>query len=149
MKKLGKITPLICLLMFASCSMEDTMDLTPYDVVWQDFHRAYTLVNEYRVEEGQERLIYSSVLQEYCKVRVEQLIILGGLNHQGFYDLNLADNLGVQFASEVIASGHSTSETVVEAWKNSEPHNRVLIGNYDHVGVYESEGFWAMIFVKQ
>jgi uncharacterized protein YkwD len=57
-------------------------------------------------------------------------------------------------AGENIAMGYRDAESAVNGWKNSPGHNRIMLSNYEHIGVGVTESartgkrHWCAVFAN-
>lgn len=50
------------------------------------------------------------------------------------------------YSAEVIASGATSAQQVLQIWFNSPPHRDIILSpNYDKLGVGYSGGYWIMV----
>lgn len=125
---------------------------------------AFVIQNKYRKTAGVEPLIWSDSLYEIAVIRTKMMYKKDGLSHDGIsrdtrtflkqYGITeteyIRDN-GLWIRGENIASQFYTPKRVMEAWKKSEGHNRILKNSKYQSGaiaVYESDAknYWSSEF---
>ena len=86
----------------------------------------FTLLNEYRTEQGRASLNYAKELQDEADIRALETSYR--FSHTRPDDsAHNSDNIKYMNA-ENIAMAYSTPETTMQAWKESTGHNRVMLG---------------------
>lgn len=125
---------------------------------------AFVIQNKYRKAAGVEPLIWSDSLYEIAVIRTKMMYKKDGLSHDGIsrdtrtflkqYGITeteyIRDN-GLWIRGENIASQYYTPKRVMEAWKKSEGHNRILKNSKYQSGaiaVYYSDekNYWSSEF---
>lgn len=108
------------------------------------------MINNYRVAEGLGTLAYSAELSAAADIRAKEIV--SNFSHTR-PDGSLWYTAGTGIMGENIAKGYSTSDTVVDAWMNSEGHRKnILTKNYTTTGVgcyYDSSTdtyYWVQLF---
>ena len=108
------------------------------------------MINDHRVAEGLGTLAYSAELSAAADIRAKEIV--SNFSHTR-PDGSLWYTAGTGIMGENIAKGYSTSDTVVDAWMNSEGHRKnILTKNYTTTGVgcyYDSATdtyYWVQLF---
>lgn len=112
---------------------------------WSDFEKSIlNLINKYRESLGKNPVTAEKAGWEQAKLRVEFQKINYAENGQISHDqygvaYNNLKNLGFSNIAEILAYGYSSAESVVNAWINSDGHNKILIGNFTKVGISQDK----------
>jgi len=98
----------------------------------------HSLVNNYRMSIGLDTLAWDNRIMEICRGHsanmAKQKVDVG---HDGFNDrFNIIQNdLDAWSASENVAAGYRTAQSVVDGWLDSRGHRDNIEGDYDKTGV--------------
>lgn len=165
MKKTFAKIALIGLISFSlfSCSKDSVSD-EPKDTVSVDAKYSYrsdedevlSLINNHRASLGLvklEKIDYVSVKSEE---HTNYMVSTNTVNHNYFADryASIMSALSAKNVSENVAYKYSTSQSVVNAWLNSEGHRANIEGDFTHFGISirtnsAGEKFYTNIFVKK
>lgn len=97
-------------------------------------------------------LTLDSKLSRAAQLHTLDMKSRGGMGHIGSDGSTVGKRVGRQGyawsqVAENVARGYPTAETVMVGWMNSEGHCRSILGApYLHLGVGETDGFWAQVF---
>jgi uncharacterized protein YkwD len=117
-------------------------------------NEAICLTNEYRKSKGLSTLKTSSILGDMAAQRAQEQEITG-LSHtrpDGTSCFTIYDNYNVDWTAlaENCASGQTSAESVVSAWKNSEYHNLNMLGDFEYISIgvayYQGCYYWVQMF---
>lgn len=112
-------------------------------------------VNEYRTSIGLNSLEFSAVAYEYAKEHNDYMIEEGIISHDNFD--KRASDLSVEakadYVSENLGMEFENAADILEAWKNSPTHKKVMEGSFSHtaVGVSADENgtlYFTQLFYK-
>ncbi|MHC4443624.1 MAG: CAP domain-containing protein [Planctomycetota bacterium] len=117
----------------------------------------FEALNQYRVENGLEPLIYSEKLEAVANAHVYDTWSRGYFAHvnpegQGPSDRALEAGFCHKYVGENLAAGQKSVDLAMEAWKNSPTHNKnMLIKDYVYGGVGFFQDplgrlYWAQLF---
>jgi uncharacterized protein YkwD len=121
-------------------------------------HKAvFDALNYYRIENGLQPLVYSKALEAAGDAHVRDLYVRDFFDHvnpdgQGPPDRALEAGFCHQYVGENIAAGQRSVARVMEAWKESPPHDaNMLEPDFVYVGIghYTSptgREYWAQEF---
>lgn len=113
------------------------------------------ILNKERAKEGKSKLTINNNLMEAAGIRAEEIV--EKMEHDrpdGSSWLTIYEELGVDYrsAGENIAGGQTSPDYVMNAWMNSAPHKKNILGNFSEVGVgcYQENGrfYWVQLFLK-
>ncbi len=95
------------------------------------------LVNDHRQSIGKSVLDFSCVATELAIEHTEYMIAQNDISHDGFQARfqELQQRLNAKSASENVASGYSSAQSVMDAWLASEGHRANIEGNFTHIGI--------------
>ncbi len=139
-------------------NIENTLDKNESEENYlENINEVLDLTNLYRNEVGLNQLSLDENLCEAATVRASEMAVANNLSHtrpDGEKCFVVLDDLGINYvcAAENIADGFTSSETVCDAWKNSEGHYKNIICNkYNKIGIglaksTEGKYYWAQIF---
>jgi len=95
------------------------------------------VVNEYRVSVGLNAVKFNSVAYGYAIAHNEYMISKGTISHDNFdkraSDLSIEAN--ADFVSENLGKDFTNAEDILEAWKNSPTHKKVMEGDFQYTAV--------------
>lgn len=112
----------------------------------------FRLVNEARADAGRPPMVWDSALARAAQDHAEDMVANGYFAHtsqDGRTFSNRADQAGYDaFASgENIARGHSTPESVMAGWMNSDGHRRnILSEGSNEIGIGLDGATWVQVF---
>ena len=138
-----KVTPILFLsflLAFTSCTNtlnDDDETLYTNMKISTIEKEVIELVNEYRVSKGLNKLEYGTIAYEFAKEHTEYMISEGAISHDNF-DIRSSDlsvKANANFVSENVGRNFSNASAVVEAWKNSPAHKKVMEGDFTYTAV--------------
>lgn len=105
----------------------------------------FMLMNEYRVSSNLKPLKWSVDLEKCASVRAEEASILWSHtrpNGKPWYTVNQQVMYG-----ENLAKFYNSAEEVMQAWKDSPPHNENLLwSDFSYVAIVEYDGYYACEF---
>lgn len=115
------------------------------------------LVNEIRVENGLQQLVYDWELSRVARYKSQDMKDNRYFSHTSpVYGspFEMIRNFGISFrsAGENIARGYATPQAVVNGWMNSSGHRaNILNANYTRIGVgYVADGnYWTQMFISK
>lgn len=146
-----------------SCS-KDSVSEEPKETVSANASYSYrsdedevlNLINSHRASLGLitlQKIDYVSVKSEE---HTNYMISTNTVNHNNFADryASIMNALSAKNVSENIAYKYSTSQSVVNAWLNSEGHRANIEGDFTHFGISirtnsAGEKYYTNIFVKK
>ena len=123
-----------------------------------DLHiEMFEQLNDYRIDNGLEPLIYSVKLEETADLHVTDLWQRGFFAHinpdgQNPGDRALEAGFCHKYVGENLAAGQNTPDRAMEAWINSPSHHENLLhAEYVYVGMGYSidnngRAYWAQVF---
>ncbi|CAM4172282.1 CAP domain-containing protein [Zobellia roscoffensis] len=95
------------------------------------------VVNEYRVSVGLNAVAFNGVAYGYANAHNEYMISEGVISHDNFdkraSDLSIDAN--ADFVSENLGMDFTNADDILEAWKNSPTHKKVMEGNFKYTAV--------------
>jgi len=99
--------------------------------------KVFNSINNYRLSLGLKKLITDTYTSRQCIDQVIQSLSRGVTSHDGFPKryMNIKNNVPANTISEIVSSGFTTTEAVVNGFKNSPKHYDTLIGDYSHMGI--------------
>lgn len=112
-------------------------------------------VNEYRTSIGLNSLDFSAVAYKYAKEHNDYMIGEGIISHDNFD--KRASDLSVEakadYVSENLGMEFKNAADILEAWKNSPTHKKVMEGSFSYtaVGVSADENgtlYFTQLFYK-
>ncbi len=154
----------ILILLFISCSPEESKKRLPYTVdIDLALETDLIMSDEVLLEVNKHReLLHRSPIAvdrgyagAYAVKHTKYMIEVRGINHDFYYERSEAlRDLGAIDVGEVVASGYKTAEEVVSAWMNSSSHRRILLGDYIYCGLgilknEEGTYFYTLIFYRE
>jgi uncharacterized protein YkwD len=114
------------------------------------------LINTHRISSGLSALSDMSTIKAQAYGHTDYMVVQQEVSHDNFYQRkrNLESYVGAKKVGENVAYAYSSSESVVNAWLNSEGHRNVIEGDYTDFDVSaekDSQGKWYFtnIFVKK
>ncbi|SHJ67202.1 CAP domain-containing protein [Pseudozobellia thermophila] len=133
-------------ILMTSCSSSTTEENELYEAVAataQDVtvssleQEVMDAVNEYRVSIGLGTLEFSSIAYSYAIAHNEYMISEGMISHDNFElrASKLSLDAGADFVSENLGMEFTNAKAIVEAWKNSPTHKKVMEGDFDYTAV--------------
>ncbi len=110
----------------------------------------WTQVQEYRTQHGVAQFTQDNTLCEMATIRLNQLIQLGRLDHEGFQPLvnqfRESNSLKYNHVGENLLSGYNTPTEQLAAWDGSPTHQALLRdGAYTFACIATSHGFAVLI----
>mgnify|MGYP001556253815 CR=1 FL=1 len=149
--------PLICVLIFAACSINQPDEETAAPGATDMEHEIHVLINKHRTSIGKQALVFNTTIMEIC--REHSYNMANGIvpfSHDGFYDRvdRIRSLIGGTSAGENVAAGFTSAESVVNGWLNSAGHRANIEGNYTTtgIGVVKSPGgclYFTQIFLNK
>ena len=118
--------------------------------------QVFELVNEYRVDHGQDPLGYDGTLAASAKIHAMDLnhcdyFAHDSLDGSTFFDRCADNGYSGTCTGENIGGGQRTPEDVMEAWIASPGHrHNILYAHHTHVGIayYEGSGNYGRYWLK-
>ena len=124
------------------------------DYKWKTLDaKIFQVLNDYRIESG---LTYCMLAPNrwdaICYSNVERMETTKIVSHAYFTEREeqiLLDDKNA-IIGEIIAFNFSTANSYLHAWKNSESHNRIILGDYNKLAIASSEDgkYVNCIFIK-
>lgn len=95
------------------------------------------VVNKYRVSIGLNSLKFSSVAYGYANSHNNYMISEGQISHDNFEirSSKLSLDVNADYVSENLGMSFTNAEDILEAWKNSPTHKKVMEGNFEYTAV--------------
>ncbi|WP_367390968.1 CAP domain-containing protein [Lewinella sp. LCG006] len=167
-----RLLPLLLfgLLFFTACEPDEIFmdDASPVEIFVSNdapiaFQQMLAEVNALRAEGcrcGNQNmpavgpLQWNSQLAAAASSHSEDMARVGQLNHAGSDGSNAGNRLervgySWQQYGENIASGFTSSSTVLQAWINSPGHCRNLMGaNFTEMGAARKDNYWTQVFAR-
>ncbi len=146
------------LLIFCSINNEDKPKSNPINNVvdWSESDRdLVNLINKYRLELNLSEFEPNMDLHNLCISRLEKMKLNGNISHNGIGEIfKEVHNKGYSNASELLAYGYSSNISVLNAWKNSEQHNKKIIVKGDfyvgvHVLEYDKKKYYILLTAEK
>lgn len=107
--------------------------LSEYKTTWET--RILAIINENRAKRGLDLLYPELNCQSVAEKRVERMVEINGTGHSMLaYDSKVLRKHGLTVA-ELQSYQYSDPKSVVNGWKASESHSKVLFGDYKYVGI--------------
>ena len=127
--------------------LDNPVPLSEDDLVENSLYVTYKAINDYRVENGFNELIWSDELADCAAVRAEECSRVWSHtrpNGEAWYTVNPQIMFG-----ENLARGFS-ADTVIQGWKDSPTHNEnLLYPDFKYIGLAEYNGRIACEFCYQ
>ncbi|CAZ96126.1 CAP domain-containing protein [Zobellia galactanivorans] len=132
--------------LMTSCSSSTTeedelyksVSSTAQEVTVSDIEKeVLDVVNEYRVSIGLNALKFSQVAYSYANAHNTYMISEGQISHDNF-DIRaskLSVDAKADYVSENLGMDFTNAEDILEAWKNSPIHKKVMEGNFEYTAV--------------
>ena len=130
------ILPLICFLVFFSCSdtTSNEIDNIEDNTITQEVHK---LINEHRISIGKNTLVFDNQIADIAIEHTEYMISKNKISHDNF-DARFAQVRALVNAmsfAENVASKQNSAQEVVTGWLNSAGHRANIEGDYTHTGI--------------
>ena len=95
------------------------------------------VVNEYRVSVGLNEVAFSGVAYGYANAHNEYMISEGVISHDNFDKRasKLSEEANADFVSENLGMEYTNAADILEAWKNSPTHKKVMEGDFQYTAV--------------
>ncbi|CAM4246889.1 CAP domain-containing protein [Zobellia nedashkovskayae] len=95
------------------------------------------VVNDYRVSVGLNAVEFSGVAYGYANSHNEYMISEGIISHDNFDKRasKLSEEANADFVSENLGMDYTNADDILEAWKNSPTHKKVMEGNFKYTAV--------------
>lgn len=95
-----------------------------------------SLINQKRAQVGVGQLASNSDLSNQCQTWSAHMASTNTLQHSN-----------MTYSGEIIASGPTTAQAVVDLWMNSAPHREIMLNaSYTLVGAGYVNGYWTVQF---
>jgi len=114
------------------------------------------LINNHRISIGLNVLRDMSTIKAQAYGHTDYMVDMNEVSHDNFYQRkqNLVSSAGATKVGENVAYAYSSSESVVNAWLNSDGHRDVIEGDYTDFDVSaekDANGKWYFtnIFIKK
>ncbi|MDC9722707.1 MAG: CAP domain-containing protein [Urechidicola sp.] len=150
--------------MFFSCATDDSEEFIQSEKI-VDIQLTYTsleseittLINEYRSSNGLSTLNVMNIVSFEAETHTEYMVRVGEVNHDNFNERYqyLVANANAKSASENVAYGYNSAESVVNAWLNSPSHKEIISNpSFTDFGIstkIDSDGkyYYTNIFIKK
>lgn len=122
-----------------SCTKETTEDTNFIEAenVKEIEEELLSIVNEYRVEQGQTLLTYSSVAHEQANKHNDYMISKGNISHDNFSSraTAISTELEVEYVAENVAKDYKTANEAFKGWLSSSSHKKTMEGEFTHTAV--------------
>lgn len=95
------------------------------------------LVNEYRVSQGLQSLVFSEVAYSYANEHTEYMISSGSISHDNFDSRasKIAEAVDAKAVGENVAKKYASARAVFQGWIASEGHRITMEGTFTHTAV--------------
>lgn len=109
------------------------------------------LVNEYRVSEGLEVVLFGAVAYDFAVSHNEYMIAQGEISHDNFNSrsTDLTIKAHADFVSENVGKDFTTARGVVNAWINSPAHKKVMEGDFTYTAISVEEDADGVLYFTQ
>lgn len=131
------------------------VEICKKDVTPPEPDKIISMTNEYRVSQGLNTLEKDDVLCEVAEIRAKEIVnTWSHTRPDGTKFYNILDDMSYQMngAGENIGRYQESEEEVMNMWKESESHNKNMLGDYTKMGVavYQEDGkyFFVQIFAR-
>ncbi len=122
-----------------SCTKETTEDtiLIEAENVTEVENELLSIVNEYRINQGQNTLTYSSAAHEQADKHNDYMISKGNISHDNFSSRAsaLSVELSVEYVAENVAKDYKTANDAFKGWLSSTSHKQTMEGEFTHTAV--------------
>ncbi|CAM1364861.1 conserved exported protein of unknown function [Tenacibaculum soleae] len=130
------ILPLICFLIFFSCSdnTSNEIDNVEDSSITEEVHK---LINEHRISIGKNTLVFDNQVADIAIEHTEYMISKNKISHDGF-DARFAQVRALVNAmsfAENVAYKQNSAQKVVTGWLSSAGHRANIEGDYTHTGI--------------
>ena len=163
------ITQKILILAFASfmlfsCATDDSDEILQKEEV-VDIQLTYSnleseivnLINDYRSRNSLSTLNVMNIVSFEAETHSNYMVQVGEVNHDNFNERYqyLVANADAKSASENVAYGYNSAESVVNAWLNSPSHKEILSNpSFTDFGIstkmdIEGKYYYTNIFIKK
>jgi uncharacterized protein YkwD len=156
------VLALLALLSLSSCSTDaieedKIVEMTSYVPQTKTIEvEILELINAHRISIGLTALNDMSAIKAQAFGHTDYMIKNDEVSHANFFQrkTNLINNAGAVSVAENVAYAFSSSQSVVNAWLNSEGHRHVIEGdftNFDISAEMDENGKWYFtnIFIKR
>jgi uncharacterized protein YkwD len=109
----------------------------------------YNEINNHRQANGLSALSFNSALSNVAAKHAAWMASTGNFSHSGEAGSMPWDRCaaaGTSCSSETIYFGSSDPSAAVNSWKNSPPHNAIMLGRYSTIGIGVSGIYWSAVF---
>ena len=98
-------------------------------------------INDYLISIGKNGVLSDDNLNKECDIRTLYLSDINKITHKGSKEsFDRLKELGIKHCAEILEVNHDNAKDIINAWKNSPGHNRILSsGIYKYVGVSRIE----------
>lgn len=113
-------------------SPTDTPDSPPTVVPDVPMTELFDLINSYRQDNGLSKLTFDSLLNSVATSHSKWMESTGNYSHtgkNGSTPWDRCNTTGTSCFSEIIFQGSSGPSGAFDSWKNSPPHNAIMLGN--------------------
>lgn len=136
--------------------MATLMTCTPLEVHYCSVEETYyekevfILLNEYRSSEGLKTLNKDILCaNDLAKNHCIYMDSINRLNHDNYqYRTSELHSRGAESVGEIGGRNYGFPIDLINAFKNSERHNRVMLGDYKYIGIGSHNEFITIIFYK-
>jgi uncharacterized protein YkwD len=109
----------------------------------------FNLINDYRQTSGLSVLSLSGSISAAADGHSNWMAASNILSHIGEGDSmpwDRCSKVGTSCSSEIIYKGSASAASAFESWKNSSPHNAIMLGNFSSIGIGVSGIYWTADF---
>ncbi len=117
-------------------SIEETNIITAENVT-QVEQELLSIVNEHRLNLGQNSLEFSSVAYKYANEHTDYMVVKGTTNHDNFNTRasNIAAETKASLVSENVAKDYTSANAAFEGWLASSNHRKTIEGEFTHTAI--------------
>ena len=133
---------LILFILFISCTSANDIKYIPKETMQKD--TITNLINKARIENDLNLLQSETLLISLSKIKAMQMESDKEVNHNGFASLQV----GTESFGEIVGYGYKTESILFQNYMNSEEHNKIILGDFTHIGSYTSNSYNCILFAK-
>lgn len=126
------ILPLICFLIFFSCSDNTSNEID--STITEEVHK---LINEHRISIGKNTLVFDNQVADIAIEHTEYMISKNKISHDNFDArfTQVRTLVNAMSFAENVASKQNSAQEVITSWLNSAGHRANIEGDYTHTGI--------------
>lgn len=163
--KLPKLLPAMALIVLLSFSCStDSLEEDKIESITSSFVPAtkvieieiLELLNDHRLSIGLNPLKNMSTIKAHAYGHTDYMIDKNEVSHDNFFSRkeSLSNKTGASRVGENVAYAYSSSESVVNAWLNSEGHRNIIEGDYTDFDISAEQDdngkyYYTNIFIKK